>query len=215
MSRHIAGVIVCLLTTSAVASACGGRQRHTPDETVLPPAPVRPASLIDYDFMWRQEVTADWGERSQSFEAVLQKVGSQLSLVGLSPAGRPGFQLVQENNSISFENLSNREFPFEPAYILADIQCAFFPWVTNPPHDGQAQVSIDGFNLVEVRSAGLPITRTFTRDDAQDAGTLVVNYVWRADSAANEPGDAPFQVSIVSEWYGYTLIIRTLEQTRL
>lgn len=210
-TRHRTLCLFALLVVAAgTAMGCGSRQRSGDDEQTLAPAPIRPATVLDYDFMWRQEVIADWGERSQSFEAVLQKVGSQLSLVGLSPAGRPGFQLTEENGEISFENLSNREFPFEAAYILADIQCAFYPWVDDPPADGEAGGSIDGFHVVETRSAGRPTSRLFTRDDAPERGMLTVTYTWGDDA-----GSAPLEVVLVSEWYGYTLTIRTFEQMRL
>src|ERR1700712_2240085 len=112
--------------------ACAGTQpKHTSQSQgplVAPPVLLAPSAL-SYDFQWRQRVSARWPSGTQSFDAVLQKRAGELTLVGLSPLGLPGFVFrLNEARELAVENRSGQKLPFEPAYVVADVQRVFFPW---------------------------------------------------------------------------------------
>jgi hypothetical protein len=167
---------------------------------------------MPFDFMWRQRVTAEWPTGKDSFDAVLQKRGGELVLVGLSPMGLPGFALtLQEDGAIRVENRMGRPLPFEPAYVLADVQRVFFPWFTEAaPSDGTRAAELSGQQVRETYAHGKLVTREMTRSDAPEAGSVHIEYGARAEGQ-----DAPAQVTLDNAWYRYRLSIETFEQSRL
>jgi len=200
----------------ALAAAC----RTPPSDP--PPAPesgeprdypgtLRAPDSMGPDIQWRQRVTAQWGERKESFEAVLSKADAELLLVGLSPMGQPGFVLRYAGVDIEFENRSHRELPFPPRYIVLDVQRTFFPWIPGPPPtEGERSHRVDGEVVHERWSDGRLQQRRFEREDGQPAGAIEISYHGWEDGA-----DAPRRAVLDNGWFGYRLTIETVDQQRL
>ena len=179
----------------------------------VPPAALLPASALDFDFQWRQRVSARWPSGTQSFDAVLQKRDRELILVGLSPLGLPGFVLrLRESGVLDVENRTGKSLPFEPAYVLADVQRVFFPWLAAPAVGWSGEQSGQrGDALVRERyESGRLVTRSFQRQTPGGLERVTVRYTQQPSAA-----DAPASAELQNELLGYSLHIDTLEQTRL
>lgn len=187
--------------------ACGGRQ-VTPELIMehADPGTLAPIEQMPLEFMLRQTVTATWGEEDdeQSFEAVVQQTGGVLTIVALSPIGQPGFVVTWDGETAGMENHTDRELPFPPEFMIADVQRVFYPWLD----DGETSGQLFGLQISEVWTDGELATRSFTRPDENgDPSTLVVEY---------EDWDelAPTRATLTS-WYGYQLVIETYDQARI
>lgn len=189
-------------------------------------------SLLSVDtlgasFQWRQRVTARFGDKKQSFEAVLSKQPGQLQLLGLGPMGTVGFvlQLNQSDKGrlpeVEFSNRSPISFPFDPRYILLDIQRVYYPWLEalteaegkRPSLSRQGQVR--GQAIVETWQLGRLEERRFSalsntaRSSANSAlsSQVVVSYSgWQAGQVAAA------RVVLQDPQRGYELVIETLEE---
>ncbi len=170
---------------------------------------LRPPSELGSDFQWRQHVTAKWPNGTRGFEAVLSKEGDKLVLVGLGPMDTPGFVLtVASSGKLTVENNTQQPIPFDPKFVLLDVQRAFYPWFPSPLDNGQRTVTTDDDIVTEAWSNGNLDRRVFTRVTGNPAGALVVSYSgWL-------PGNrAPRRAVLRNGWFGYTLTIETVDQT--
>lgn len=185
-------------------SACGGARRHATALAELAPldaGPLLPPDAFAPDFAWRQRVTATWPTGVERFEAVVQKRGGVLTMIGLSPMGSPGFVIsLGTDGVVTLDNRSGRELPFDPTYVLADVQRAFYPWPD----------TVGVVRLEETTNADGTRLRRFTRTDAPDRGEVRVEL---GETATGD--DVPATVSLTSGWFGYSLEIETVEQQRL
>jgi hypothetical protein len=206
--KRRSGLLLLLL---ALLSACGPK-RSTVHPNPASQETLRPPSAIGFDFMWRQRVIAEWPTGKQEFEAVLQKQKGELTMLGLSPMGLPGFVLtLHEDTSISIENRMGRDLPFEPVYVLADVQRVFFPWLAadGAPHDGEREGSVGDQQVRELFRAGQLTTREFRRSDRPGQSV-------RVEYTPTAPGtDAAPSVRLDNGFYRYGLVIETFEQQRL
>jgi hypothetical protein len=75
---------------ACAASCASARMRPTLDPDAYPGVLREPASLAR-DVVWRQRVTAAWGDERHAFDAVVQVSGDTLTVVGLAPTGSTGF----------------------------------------------------------------------------------------------------------------------------
>lgn len=174
--------------------------------------PLLAPAAVGEPFLWRQRVTARWGERIESFDAVLQLHDDELTLMGLGPMGRPGFIVTLRESGVTFENRSGRGLPFDPEHIMADVQKAFYPWIPSAPLGfSGTRVGEHGIlRVTETHADGRLRTRAFQRSDAIDRGELRVTYDdW--DSSLRAPGRAVLD----NRWFGYELTIVTVEQQSL
>lgn len=195
----------------AFLAACASAPKPMP-EPVVDPGPIRPPDALPYDFQWNQRVTAIWPSGQRTFDAVLQKRNGELILVGLSPMGLPGFVLrLAADAKITVENRTGRDLPFAPEYILADVERVFFPWLPPEGQDRPERAGAFGpLHVVERYAGGRLVGRTFTRTDGAVSGSVEITY------QPLKPGeDASRRVEVANGWFGYRLIIETLEQSRL
>jgi hypothetical protein len=205
MSRHFAGCGLFAL----LLVACGPKPAP---RTAPRPEQLRPPAALRYDFMWRQRVTAIWPTGKQSFEAVLQKRDGELSMVGMSPLGLPGFVLtLHADGSLDVQNRMGRPLPFEPSYILADVERVYFPWLqpVSPGFNGEQSGKVSGLSIKERYANGRLLQREFERSNDPDAGKVRIDYRFM------QAGDAPMHVTLDNGFYRYRLEIETFEQSRL
>ncbi|MEE9385378.1 MAG: DUF3261 domain-containing protein [Nannocystaceae bacterium] len=170
------------------------------------PGRLRTPTVMQGDFMWRQRVTARWEAGSRGFDAVLQKQGGVLTLLGLTPMGTAAFVIVLDGGQLSFDNHTHQELPFPPRYIMLDVQRVFFPWLA----PGQRQGRVGNEYVEESWIDGRLTQRTFRRLDDNPAGKIQVTYNnWERGAAA------PREAVLDNLWFGYQLIIETISQERL
>lgn len=152
-----------LLLALALLVGCAARPPTPPPAD---PGPVRPADAWPARVLLRQKVSITWEGQTRSFDAAVQRVDETLTVVGLAPFGPPGFVIRHGPSSIDVENNLDRPLPFDPRFLVADVQKVFYPWLP-PPEGGQGWVEgevaglkvraryVDG-RLAERRFVGAP-----------------------------------------------------------
>jgi hypothetical protein len=206
---------LALLVFLVPGGACASRERRPPElHDSDYPGLVRAPSVLPDDVLWRQHVTATWGEQdAHGFDAALQKQGDVLTLIGLTPLGSAGFVLVLRGERLEFENRTGDELPIPPRFILLDVQRVFFPWLGPPGgalDDGEHAGLMADERVVERWQGGRLVERRFTRTDGQPQGEITVRYTW------DQPGwIAPTRAIVDNGWFGYRLVVETSEETRL
>jgi hypothetical protein len=210
--------LACICSLSCAGSHAEAAHAAGP---ALDPGPIRSPAVMPYDLQWRQHVTASWPTGRRSFDAVVQQRHGELMMIGLSPAGMPGFVLrLKPSGAIEVENRTGQELPFRPEYILADVQRVLYPWLPPPAAglDGELQGEVAGLRVRERYVHGALVERTFQRAaptdkqraHAADGGSVRIVY------ERGSPGaDVAKRVSVDNGWFGYRLQIETLSQSRL
>ena len=209
MRRALAALFVLSLPAACAHGPAPAASAHQP----VPPAALLRPSALGFDFQWRQRVTATWPTGTRSFDAVLQKQRGELILVGLSPLGQPGFVLrLREQGALEVENRTGQTLPFEPGYVMADVQRVFFPWLARPAaaFTGEQSGRHGDCAVFERYRDGRLESRRFER--LTPAGLERVSVQYGPQPAA---ADAPQQAVLENTLLDYTLRIETLEQTRL
>ncbi len=197
-----------LLACVAGLVACGPRAATPEERAALVEEHVDPGPILPFD-AWeglvflRQRVTATWPDGEQGFDAVLQRESDALSLVGLSPVGPPAFVVRHGVDGVMFENYSDRELPFAPSFMIADVQKAFYPWLPRTGATGHGVY--EGLRVVETYRDDQLQERTFVRDADPEQRVLRVTYV------AGDTSRVASRVIIENGWFGYTLTVDTLE----
>jgi len=205
--------LLLLLYIAACASTPNPQPTAAKQAPAIPPPALMPPSALPYDFQWRQRVTAHWPTGTQGFDAVLQKREGQLILVGLSPLGLPGFVFkLSEAGELQVENRTGQPLPFEPAYVVADVQRVFFPWLASPApgFTGDQSGERAGTAVHEHFENGQLRERQLTRETAAGREHIVIQY-----NTTEAATDAPARADLKNQLLGYELVIETLEQTRL
>jgi hypothetical protein len=163
------------------------------------------------DFVRTQKLTARFQGQTRSMDAVLQKEGDLLTLIGMTPFGSKAFVLQQQGVEVSFKSYVAFEMPFPPKYILLDIQRVYFAGLEGAPlPDGEHTDQRDGEQIVEVWQGGRLLRRTFTRLSGDPAGAITVTY-----QGGMAGGISPAKVEIDNGWVGYQLSINTVQEQRL
>lgn len=200
----------------AVALLLSGCCLHAPQLALTPgsyPGTLASPSELPSDFLWRQRLTATYGDREDSFDVVLQKRGDELVLIGLTPFGTKAFVLTQTGTTIAFQPLIDQAAPFPPRFVLLDIHRAYFPALPGPSAtrpDGEHRAEVDGEEVVETWAGGRLQSRRFRRLDATPPGDLVVRYL-----AWSDDGLDPLTVVLDNGWFGYRLGVETVERRAL
>ena len=160
----------------------------------------------------QQRITVQWADREERFDAVLQKRGQTLLLVGLGPMNTVGFSLSLDDRGVTFDNRSGREMPFRPERILADVQRIFYPWIEegSPCLECERREIRAGLEVRERIGARFLEERSFRVVDRPDRGEIVVRYEgWTNGSLA------PSRAILRNGWFGYQLIIDTTSAERI
>ncbi len=165
--------------------------------------------------VWRQRVTASWTDaagasKERSFDAVLQRLGDTLTLIGLSPMGSVGFALTLRDGDVDVRNDTGQELLLPPRRVLRDVQRVTYPWVAGADHvlaDGLHVRDVGDERVVEVWASGRVRERRFV-SLGRETSAVVVTFEW--DDASTW---APARAVLVGE--RYRLTVETLEETRL
>lgn len=175
------------------------------------PGALIPSGEIRGEFMMRQRVVAHYPGRDVSFDAVLQRQGDTLTLLGLTPFGTRAFVMQQRGTEVTFTSSLPMELPFPPRYMLLDIHRTFFVSLGRPPaQSGERVATREGEEVRETWRDGRLLTRTYRRLDGDPAGLIEVRY---GDGMI---GRAPPRViEFRNGWYGYGLTITTLAHQTL
>lgn len=175
------------------------------------PGTLRRTSEIPGAFLMRQRVVAHYPGRDLSFDAVLQKQGDTLTLLGLTPFGTRAFVMQQRGVEVTFHATLPMELPFPPRNMLLDIHRTFFGPDRRPaPVDGERAFVADGEEVRETWRAGRLRTRSYRRLDGDPPGLIEVNY---GDGMLGRA--APRVIELRNGWFGYALTITTLAQQTL
>jgi hypothetical protein len=207
-----------LLLTALGLGACGNPPTLAPASDSADahtatrgyPGTLLPVTAFESDFQWRQRVTADWQGKQHHFDAVLAKDGGTLKLIGLGPMNTPGFVVRLQGQRVELDNRSSLDLKFNPRWVMLDIQRTFYPWFQQPAKAaGDRQTELYGERIYERWQRGRLQERRFRRLDDQPPGEIVVQYEgWPAGA------DAPERATLTNEWFGYSLVVETLEQQR-
>lgn len=202
-------LLALLLTacTSTTEPTHDGPPRDVPGVLV-------PTSEIPGAFLWRQQIVGEYGPRTVSFEAAVQKKADVLTVLGLTPFGSRAFVIEQRGTDFTFTKHVPDELPFAPRNILVDIHRAWFMRLpaTDPPRpDGVYTGEREGEQLTETWRGGRLLERRYRRLDGAPAGDVVVTY----GKDGMKDLEPPEEVVIQNGWFGYRLVVKTVEQRRL
>jgi hypothetical protein len=192
------------LSVAALVAACGSPGPRAPEAETHYPGVLHPARELSPDFAVEQHVELRKGERSGAFDAVLQKRGDELVLIGLGPAGVRAFVLRQEGTDVRYEQTMGPTLPFPPRNVLVDIHRAFFKRLSAPPPagEGTVQSELDGEDVTEIWTRGALVERRYVRAAFRE-GAVRVLY----GAGCGVERCEPETVRIVNEWFGYEIRI--------
>jgi hypothetical protein len=211
------------LVLAALLAACGGTpKRHFEIPTSAPaeyPGVLRDPKTIAANFFVRQTLTVhtkkDGKPVEAELEAVLQKQGDTLQVVGFGPMDVKAFTLVHKGDRIVFDQFVGPELPFSPRNIVVDIHRVFFmrlPAPTDPKFTGVTKGELDGEHVEETWKDGHLRASVFTRPgDPKLVGAIRVQMSDGCDPQHCEPETAMLR----NEWFGYTLSIANQAFERL
>lgn len=197
-----------LLLASALL-AC--THRDPPPSTTPPPAGGYPGVLRDpathaHDFMVRQHAVGDHNGRSFSFDAVVQKKGDELIVLVLTPYGSRALLIKQTGAEVEVQKFIDRELPFDPEFILLDVQRVFLKGQPAPHAEGWTETVAEDETIREHWQGGRLLAREYTRVDGTPAGTIAVTY-----EGGFQPGTKPPTLTLHNGWFGYTLTLETTD----
>jgi hypothetical protein len=193
---------------AAMAMGCLASSPSKPPATpqLSYPGTLRDPGSSPHDFMVRQHAKGNYAERAISFEAVVQKSKDKLIVLVLTPYGSRALLIEQTGAHVRTEKFIDRELPFDPAFILLDVQRVFLkgqPSSPAPP-EGWSESEIDGERVRERWEGGRLHERQYTRLDGTPEGTIVVRY-----EGGFVPGTKPPSILLDNGWFGYSMRLET------
>jgi hypothetical protein len=198
---------------AAPLAGCGGPARHVVLSASAPsdyPFVLHDPATLHPDFVVRQSLTVhtrrDGKPVDGRFDAILQKQGDTLLIVGFGPMNVKAFTLEQRGDRIEFTQLFGPELPFSPRNVVVDVHRVFFhhlPPPAEPGYSGAARGELDGETVEETWQGGELRRAVFTRPGSALRGAVSVELGPGCTPAACEPASATLR----NEWFGYTLEI--------
>lgn len=203
--------LACLLTVALVPVGCATTRGETGAAAAIYPGELTPPDAHPGEFVRRQKLTARYRGQERSFEAVLQKQGDALTLIGLTPFGSKAFVLEQRGLEVTFTPYLAGDLPFPPRFILQDVHRVYFAGLGEGPRaDGEHVAEAHGERIREVWGAGRLLSREYTRLSADPPGTISI--VYRGGMACCS---SPRQIELENGWLGYHLSIQTVSEQAL
>lgn len=176
MKRLLGGLALLL-------AACAGQPPALPDHCLWL-APKASWCLADASGLPArtvvQQVEAQYGEHSERFIGQLEFHGDgRLTLAALSPLGQRLFLLQYDGRRLDYQPFAPLAGRFEPAYVLADLELAFWPVERLRP-----SLRAAGFELDEDQGV-----RRLSRDGALLASVRITPGAhWPARVVLDNPG---------------------------
>jgi len=204
--RPLSTFAACAVALMLVAACAHQAPPAAAPAPIPPPTPAelpRPEA-IPGEFTVRQKLVAKSGHGGGSFEAVLQKKGDTLTMIGLTPYGGRAFLLVQKGAEVQFTKYIPQELPFAPTFILLDIHRVWDAWLGAPLPNGERSSVVDGEKIAERWQNGQLVERRFGRTTGAQPGEIVVTY------GAPGPGGLAAHVTLENGRFGYRLDVDTL-----
>jgi len=191
------------LIATCVLAGCGSVPKTQMDAEY--PGTLEVPEHLAPDFMVEQHIEAKRGDRGGSFDAVVQKQGDELVVIGLGPMKTRAFVLRQRGSRVTFEQSFGPKLPFPPRNIVVDVHRVFFKRLplAEGSADGTYSQSLDGETVVEVWKNEMLRERRFMRPSEFPDAAVRIEYGEGCRRARCEPS----HVRIVNEWFGYTLEI--------
>jgi len=161
--RQVVRSGVALACLVALALACSGI--HGPR---IPPCPgsLRDTRQIEGDWVRHERVRVKGQEVDESFGLVVQKRGTRLLLVGLTPLGAKAFSVTQIEGEIRTRSYLGPALRVPPENVLRDLHRIRFLDVDDPVFEGRVLVrGADGSAHVANPSCGYEATFARVRAD--------------------------------------------------
>ena len=191
-----------------LAAGCAGGQRPNTTEypTVLSAPSTHPGNFIR-----RQKLVLSFRGQTHGLDAVLQKRGNELVLVGLTPFGTRAFVLTQTGLEVRFQAYQGTAAPFPPRYMLDDVSRTYFAGIGDAPlEDGPHRITRDGELIEERWKDGRLLQRRFQRLAGDPPGEIVITYVGGMAGTVS-----PALIELDNGWLGYRLSVTTLSEEAL
>ncbi len=201
-----------------VLAACGGASRRYTFATNAAseyPCVLHPPASLPGSLFVRQRLSITAVREGRPFtgelEAVVQKSGDTLTIIGLGPMSVRAFSLVQRADRIEVEQHLGGELPFSPRNVVVDVHRVYWKRLPGPPPvDGVRRGSLDGEELEETWRGGELVALSFSRPGAFE-GSVRVELGPGCSATACEPASA----TLYNEWFHYTLEIENDAYERL
>jgi len=200
-------VVILVLVAACLPAPLRTTTTSTSDAADYPCVLHDPASL-PRDFTVRQHITIhathDGKPVDGELDAVLQKQGDTLLIVGFGPMNVKAFTLTQRGDTIEFAQFIGPELPFSPRNVLVDVHRVLFkrlPAPTEPSYSGELRGELDGETVEETWRDGQLRASVFTRAAMQGAVRVVLGPGCTASQC--EPESA----TLTNEWFDYTVTI--------
>lgn len=217
MTRQAAPAIAVV----AALAGCGPPPRTAVLSTREPsdyPCVLHDPRTLSPDFLVRQSLTIravrDGKPVEGQFDAIVQKQGDTLLIVGFGPMNVKAFTLEQRGERIEFHQFFGPELPFSPRNVIVDVHRVFFkrlPAPGEPGHTGVVRGELDGEAVEETWRDGELRGAVFTRPGSALRGAIRVALGPGCRPAACEPDSA----TLTNEWFGYTLTVTSEGYERL
>jgi len=208
MSRlHPTLLLLCTATQACVPLLRDPErsERATAGAPAEYPGEIRDPATVPGDFTWQQHIESTYPSGSTSGLVVVEKAGSKLTAVGLTPFGTRAFVLEQVGSRLSFTRLVATEVHVEPRVILVDINRAFLIRAGEAPRtDGVHVDELHHERVTERWKDGKLLERTFERPGGPK-GRIVIRY-----DGGMRGFTPPRVVTLENGWYGYRLRIETV-----
>ncbi|HEY0484553.1 MAG TPA: DUF3261 domain-containing protein [Kofleriaceae bacterium] len=197
----------------ALGAGCRHPARSTVISTTAPaeyPCVLHDPRTLPQDFMVRQSLTIrtqrDGKPVEGGFDAVVQKQGDTLLIVGFGPMNVKAFTIAHRGDRIEVTRLLGPELPFSPRNVVVDVHRVFFKRLaapTQPGFSGVVRGELDGEHVEETWRDGELRATVFTRPGSALAGAIRIELGPGCHPDRCEPESAMLR----NEWFGYTLTI--------
>ncbi|HEX3763368.1 MAG TPA: DUF3261 domain-containing protein [Kofleriaceae bacterium] len=215
-----ARTLTAFAVLAALVAGCGAPSRHV----VLPassaadyPCVLHDPATLPHDFLVRQSLRVHARRDGQpvdgQFDAILQKQGDTLLIVGFGPMNVKAFTLEQRGDRIEFTQFYGPALPFSPRNVVVDVHRVFFKRLPPPAPGfaGAVRGELDGETVEETWQAGELRRAVFTRPGSALRGAVTVELGPGCTPAACEPASATLR----NDWFDYTLEITNEGYERL
>jgi len=216
-ARALSALLAAIL--AGLATGCGAADRSLVLSTRDPadyPCVLHDPHTLGRDFTVRQNLKIhavhDGKPVDGDLEAIVQKRGDTLLIMGLGPMNVKAFTIEQRGERIEFHQFVGPELPFSPRNILVDVHRVFFKRLPPPAPEelhraDRADVvergELDGETVVETWRDGQLHSAEFTRPGSALHGAVHIEFGAGCTPGVCEPDSAMLR----NDWFGYSLAI--------